>query len=64
MRRSALLTKTIDKLTNVLDGSVSIGRIGYSTLIFSWRQEKEPRENVNETSENLTCPVAGSIKSH
>ena len=41
-----------------------IGRIGYSTLIFSWRQEKEPNENVNETSENLTCPVAGSIKSH
>ena len=64
MRRSTLLTKTIDKLTNVLDRSVSIGRIGYSTLVFSWRRKKEPIGNINETSENLNCPVAGSLKSH
>ena len=41
-----------------------IGRIGYSTLVFSWRREKEAIGNINETSENLNCPVAGSLKSH
>ena len=41
-----------------------IDRIGYSTLVFSWPQAKGPQGNVDETSQNSNCPVAGSTKSN